>query len=177
MIIPLRNVSDHAVPWFETSYDYLCFMHQAQEKKYMPKVTNRNTRARCETCPKLPIKISGRRHWHLSVVFSFSPGHVPHHTLVSILLTLKRQVFAWNLRYDTLSITEQNEVIALLSLLLTSEHITPSSSVSTVDFEHLFPGFDLLFFQSLLKLDESKFHLFIDACTAPCLFLPKFIQK
>ena len=72
-------------------------------------------------------------------------------------------MFAWNLRYDTLSITEQNEVIALLSLLLTSEHITPSSSVSTVDFEHLFPGLDLLFFQSLLKLDESKFHLFISS--------------
>ena len=30
---------------------------------YMFKVNNRNTRARCEICSKLTIKISERRHW------------------------------------------------------------------------------------------------------------------
>ena len=36
---------------------------------YMFKVNNRNTRARCEVCSKLIIKISGRRHWRRSGVF------------------------------------------------------------------------------------------------------------
>ena len=36
---------------------------------YMFKVNNRNTRARCEVCSKLIIKIPGRRHWRRSGVF------------------------------------------------------------------------------------------------------------
>ena len=36
---------------------------------YMFKVNNRNTRARCEVCSKLTIKIPERRHWRRSGVF------------------------------------------------------------------------------------------------------------
>ena len=32
---------------------------------------NGNTRARCEICPKLIIKIPGRRHWRRSGVVNF----------------------------------------------------------------------------------------------------------
>ena len=32
---------------------------------YLLKVNNRNTRARCEICSKLTIKIPERRHWYL----------------------------------------------------------------------------------------------------------------
>ena len=36
---------------------------------YMFKVTNKNTRARCEICSKLTIKTPERRHWRRSDVF------------------------------------------------------------------------------------------------------------
>ena len=36
---------------------------------YLFKVNKRNTRKRCEMCPKLTIKTSERVHWHSSDVF------------------------------------------------------------------------------------------------------------
>ena len=37
--------------------------------RYLPaKVNNRNTRTRCEICPKLTIKIPEQRHWRVFIV-------------------------------------------------------------------------------------------------------------
>ena len=56
---------------------------------YMFKVTNRNTRARCEICPKLTIKIPERRQ-HRSGIFIINFEHISHLVLVFLLLTLSR---------------------------------------------------------------------------------------
>ena len=43
---------------------------------YMFKVDNRNTRTRCEICPKLTIKTPERRHWRCSGVFIVDFEHI-----------------------------------------------------------------------------------------------------
>ena len=53
---------------------------------YMLKVNNRNTRARCEICSKLTIKIPER----LSGIFIVNFEHISHLVLVILLLTLSR---------------------------------------------------------------------------------------
>ena len=57
---------------------------------YMFKVNNRNTRARCEICSKLTIKIPERRYWRRSGVFIANFEHISHLVLVFLLLTLSR---------------------------------------------------------------------------------------
>ena len=47
---------------------------------YMFKVNNRNTRARCETCSKLTMALSG--------IFIVTFEHISHIVLVFLLLTL-----------------------------------------------------------------------------------------
>ena len=49
---------------------------------YMFKVNNRNTRRRCEICPKLTIKTPEQRHWHRSGVFIVNFGHISQLVLV-----------------------------------------------------------------------------------------------
>ena len=56
----------------------------------MFKVDNRNARARCEICSELTIKISGRRQWRRSGVFTVNFEHISHLVLVFLLLTLNR---------------------------------------------------------------------------------------
>ena len=55
---------------------------------YLLKVNNRNTRTRCEICPKLTIKTPERRHWRHSGVFIVNSEHISHLVLVFLLLTL-----------------------------------------------------------------------------------------
>ena len=55
---------------------------------YLLKVSKRNTRARCEICSKLTIKIPERRHCIIIVNFE----HILHLVLVFILLTLSRKM-------------------------------------------------------------------------------------
>ena len=55
---------------------------------YPLKVSNRNTRARCEICSKLTIKTPERRHWCRSAVFIVNFEHNKHIFLVFQLLTL-----------------------------------------------------------------------------------------
>ena len=55
------------------------------------KVNNRNTRARCEICSKLTIKIPERRHWRRSGIFIVNFEHISHLALVVLLLTLNIQ--------------------------------------------------------------------------------------
>ena len=61
-------------------------------------------------------------------------------------------MFAWNLRHATLSTSEQNEIIALLSLLLTLNiwHLVLVFLLLILNM-YLFSGFDLLIFQSFLE--------------------------
>ena len=53
----------------------------------MFKVTNRNTRTRCEIYSKLTIKIPERRHWCRSGIFVVNFEHISHLVLVYLLLT------------------------------------------------------------------------------------------
>ena len=61
-------------------------------------------------------------------------------------------MFAWNLCHGTLSTSEQNEIIALLSLLLTLNiwHLVLVFLLLILNM-YLFSGFDLLIFQSFLE--------------------------
>ena len=43
---------------------------------YMFKVSHRNTRTRCEICPKLTIETPERRHWRRSGVFIVNFEHI-----------------------------------------------------------------------------------------------------
>ena len=47
-------------------------------------VNNRNTRARCEICSKLTIKILERHHWRRSGIFIVNFEHISH--LISVLV-------------------------------------------------------------------------------------------
>ena len=60
--IPLRNVRNKADLCLEISYDYAVLYSSSPTSKYMFKVSNSNTKTRCETCSKLTIKTSGKRH-------------------------------------------------------------------------------------------------------------------
>ena len=53
------------------------------------KVNNRNTRTRCEICPKLTIKIPEQRHWR---VFIVNFENISHLILVYLLLNLNMQL-------------------------------------------------------------------------------------
>ena len=56
---------------------------------YLLKVTNRNTRTRCEICSKLTIKRPEWRHWHRSGVVIVNFERISHLVLMFLLLTLK----------------------------------------------------------------------------------------
>ena len=60
--------------------------------RYLFKVSNRNTRTKCEKCSKLTIKTPGRRHWRPSGVFIVNFEHISHLVIVFLLLTLNRQM-------------------------------------------------------------------------------------
>ena len=113
----------------------------------MPKVINRNTRKKSETCSKLSIKTSGR--WH-SVEFIVNLEHISHPILVHIVnfeqvnVCLKHE--SWHSIYTR---AEQDHPSTVVSVNF--ELMAPYSSVSTVDFDiYLFSGFALLIFQSFL---------------------------
>ena len=57
---------------------------------YLLKVSNGNTRTRCEICLKLTIKTPERRYWRRSDVFTVNFEHISHLVLVFLLLTLSR---------------------------------------------------------------------------------------
>ena len=51
------------------------------------KLNNRNTRARCDICSRLTIKIREQRQWCRSGVFIVNFEHILNHILVFLLLT------------------------------------------------------------------------------------------
>ena len=59
-------------------------------RNYMFKVSNRNTRTRCEIYSKLAIKIPERRQWRRSGIFIVNFEHISYLVLVFLLLTLSR---------------------------------------------------------------------------------------
>ena len=73
---------------------------------YMFKVSNRNTRTRCEICSKLTIKTPERRLWRRSGVFIVNFKHISHLILVFRLLTLSTEMPAglWTADYNWSSI-------------------------------------------------------------------------
>ena len=56
--------------------------HDSVAGIYLFKVNNRNTRTRCEICPKLTIKTPERRHWNRSGFFIGNFEHISHLALV-----------------------------------------------------------------------------------------------
>ena len=57
---------------------------------YMFKVNSRNSRTKCEICPKLTIKTPKQRHCRRSGVFIVNFGHISLLVLVFLLLTLSK---------------------------------------------------------------------------------------
>ena len=65
----------HTYAKFSEIHTYVCVLGvKIPDGNYMFKVNNRNTRARCEICSKLTIKIPERRHWtHFTLWTHFTP--------------------------------------------------------------------------------------------------------
>ena len=61
---------------------------------YMFKVSNSNTRTRCEICSKLTMKKSEQRQWRRSGLFIVNFEHISHLVshLVFLMLTLSREI-------------------------------------------------------------------------------------
>ena len=57
---------------------------------YLLKVSNWNTRTKCEICLKLTINTPERRQWRRSGVFIVNFEHISHLVRVFLLLTLSR---------------------------------------------------------------------------------------
>ena len=57
---------------------------------FLLKVSNRNTRTRCEICSKLTIKTPERRQWRRSNVFIVNFKYISQLVLVFLLLTLSK---------------------------------------------------------------------------------------
>ena len=100
----------------------------------MPKVNNRNTRIRTETCTKLSIKTLARRH---SVEFIVYLGHIPHLILVYIInfeeVNVCLKPVSWCSIYTRAELGHPSNIVSV-----NFEHMGPCSSVSTIDFEHAF---------------------------------------
>ena len=66
-----------------------CKIETIPTGNYMLKVSNRNTRTRCEICSEL-IKTPERQQWHRSGGFVVNSKHISHLVLVFLLLTLSK---------------------------------------------------------------------------------------
>ena len=68
--------------------EHICLTSSYAADNFLLKVNSRNTRARCEICSKLTIKIPERRQWRCFVVFTANFEHISQFDLVFLLLTL-----------------------------------------------------------------------------------------
>ena len=66
----------------------LLIQNTTQEKIYIFKVNNANTRKRCEICSKVTIKTLDRLHWRRSDIFVVKFGDISYLLLIFVLLTL-----------------------------------------------------------------------------------------
>ena len=87
-MIPIENILRVAEERIMDIKERRTYLNQAGI--YLFKVNNRNTRARCEICSKLTIKIPERRHWRRSGIFIANFEHISHLILEFLLLTLNR---------------------------------------------------------------------------------------
>ena len=79
---------------------YFSLFQSNPADNYMLKVNHRNTRARCEICSKLTIKIPEHQQWSRSYVFIVNFEHILYLILVFLLLIWAgkcplRKVFIW----------------------------------------------------------------------------------
>ena len=63
---------------------------------YVSKVNNRNTRARCEICSKLTIKIPERRQWRRSGIFVVNFEHISPYSSVPIV-NFEHVIVGWDI--------------------------------------------------------------------------------
>ena len=61
----------------------------------MFKVSNINSRTRCEICAKLTIKTQERRHWRRSGVFIVTFEHISHLVLVFLFVNFEQVNVNW----------------------------------------------------------------------------------
>ena len=62
---PLGYENNEKICWFSLQH----LLPHFPGSMYLLKVNNRNTRTRCEICPKLTLNTPKRRHWRCSSVF------------------------------------------------------------------------------------------------------------
>ena len=89
------SLSFHQIPsnkQKEIRQEWLRHMKLVTTGIYMLKVSNNNTRTRCEICSELRIKTPELRHWRCSGVFFLNFEHVSHLVLVFLLLILNSQM-------------------------------------------------------------------------------------
>ena len=97
---------------------------------YQLKINKRNTRTRCEICPKLPIKTTERRQLRRSVVFAIFE-QISHIVLVFILLTSNK----WWLK-KTFHFRRNDNPLVFFSLNFHSYHKSPTFSQILKSFFH-----------------------------------------
>ena len=84
-----------ACPFFAWHFLFLSFTKEVGKQVTIPagiyllKVSNRNTKTRCEICSKLIRKTSEQCQWSCSCVFIINYDHISHLFLMFLLLTLK----------------------------------------------------------------------------------------
>ena len=70
--------------------------HCVSANIYLFKVSNRNTREKCEICSKLTIKSPKRRHWRRSGVFIVNFEHISHIFLAFLLFDFEQANVSWD---------------------------------------------------------------------------------
>ena len=60
---------------------------------YLLNVNTKSSKRRCEICSKLSIKTSDRCNWRCCGVFTVNFEHIPHLSLVFLLLNFNRKMF------------------------------------------------------------------------------------
>ena len=162
-VFHLETLETKLLPDWKPLMIILCYLHQAQQTNTCSRSTTETREQGVETCSKLEIKKSRRRHWLRSGVLIVNFEHTSHLILVFmyyIIYCWLWILFTGNLRHSTLSSPEQSDVVSLLLLLLTL-------SISNVHLlfllltlsMYLFSWFDLFIFESFLEMNPNSIYL------------------
>ena len=100
----------------------------------MSKVSNKNTRKNSETCSKLLIKTSGRRH---TIEFIVNLEHIPHLILVHIVNFEQVNVCLKLVSRHSIYIRVERDYPSTV-VSVNFKHMAPCYSISNIDFEHVF---------------------------------------
>ena len=93
-VFKVNNKTTRATWIDEIGVLFMLYLTKFPANIYLFKITNRNTRKRCELCSQLTIKIPEPSHWGRSVVFIVNSEHILHLFLVFLLVALNKQMLA-----------------------------------------------------------------------------------